>query len=612
MLSLPKVATACAAVLAAWAATPTVASAASASSPPINIRLRAPWEAPPLLLELLEATATEDSTAFWPLLEALTSSDEQRSALTGASAQSVYSTVVQALDDNGLLADSGSRHNWEMAVALHSEAPKVAAFAQVAQTTGVESRWNSEMEQKPALRDECGSWVHWHDRVICSAEDLEAALSDEMPSNTGRAAVYPFDHKLPASKTLGNATTSVLYGNPLSANFYSLHKVLRDHAGQSSDLLYLLRWRPGSTSTTENPAQTSGHLAGYGATLDLKKVDYLVIDDRKLEHAANAPSLEAQADQAGSAQQLEDRRWLDAALVGGTADVDPAPLSSKEMELMGLKAAQTILDSSDPIRAMKQLSHDFPLHSTNLARGAVQPSQDLDYELEDLQFKVMRPGLGEIWVNGRALTADETVPLGLTKLLRSERSLIDSLLDTPLQLTPGEAVDLLSNATIGRAQHPDSEKTQFFDASDRIERAAALQADEDKGKSIDDVVGAITWFNDVEKDVEFQKLSPALMGLLRPMYPGQFPQVRRNLFNLIFVFDLRNKGACGFLAEHVLPLVKTIPMHWGFVPGGLENGPDAEGESGRYSHGDENVHANTTPPSTAHRNQACPSFLACI
>lgn len=43
---------------------------------------------------------------------------------------------------------------------------------------------------------------------------------------------------------------------------------------------YVLRWKP---SELINLEESPAILSGYGAALDLKKVDYLVIDDRKLK-----------------------------------------------------------------------------------------------------------------------------------------------------------------------------------------------------------------------------------------------------------------------------------------------------------------------------------------
>lgn len=67
--------------------------------------------------------------------------------------------------------------------------------------------------------------------------------------------------------------------------------------------------------------------------------------------------------------------------------------------------------------------------------------------------------------------------------------------------------------------------------------------------------------------------------LIRPMWPGAFPHIARNLFNVVLVMDLGQPETCRFLAESVLPTVPRIGLRWGLVPGGLE-GDDETCECG--------------------------------
>ncbi|PWN25468.1 hypothetical protein BDZ90DRAFT_223349 [Jaminaea rosea] len=541
----------------------------SPSSPPVNVRLQSPWDSSPLLLEALEAAYDEDSDAFWPLLSHV-SQPSQSPESTAPPAQ-VYDVVKKALDDVGVLSERGSRDNWEMALALHSQSPKVAAFWQVARTTGAEERWAKHVQENGLAAGECESWVDWYGRVVCSETELQVVLSEEARQQD-KVATYPFDHVHPSQPSASAIPTAVLYGRPLSPNFHSLHTTLFRRASAYSEqpLRYVLRWRPDSTSNA-----TSGFLAGYGAALDLKKVDYLVIDDRKLTHAADAPSLSASEGGVDDSiySQLRDRQWLDDQLLGNGKPTNMSqPLEEAEISRLGLQAVQTIIDSQDPLRAFAQLTQDFPLHAPSLARGPVTPSIDLDNELHALQMTKIRPGMGDVWLNGKPLSKNEQVPLGLLKVLRKERALVDSILaaSSTLGLNASQAIDLLSQPSVGRPQTPEAEQVVFLDASDRIERSAT--ADETNFAS------PITWWNDIEQDEAFADLRQmsSLRSLLRPMHPSQFPQAAKNLFNVVLTLDLADRKACSFLAEHVAPLLERITVRWGLVPAGLEKGEEAD------------------------------------
>lgn len=158
----------------------------------------------------------------------------------------------------------------------------------------------------------------------------------------------PFDHARVSGETTSEASSAdslpvaILWADPYSPNFRELHEVLNRHAlGLSTSgadvngpsLRYILRWRaPQADQTQSSPAL----LAGYGATLDMKKVDYLVIDDRRLKESAVSETLKA--DMAATTPlhaDLSERRWLDE-LIGTTVEDEQEALGSlNEGEITG-------------------------------------------------------------------------------------------------------------------------------------------------------------------------------------------------------------------------------------------------------------------------------------
>lgn len=88
-----------------------------------------------------------------------------------------------------------------------------------------------------------------------------------------------FDHVLPdpASILEPPPHTAILYATLDSANFRELHAYLYDAArGPSPHIAYVFRPMP---SLERNDRQRT-YLTGYGVALDLKKMDYLAVDDR--------------------------------------------------------------------------------------------------------------------------------------------------------------------------------------------------------------------------------------------------------------------------------------------------------------------------------------------
>lgn len=74
------------------------------------------------------------------------------------------------------------------------------------------------------------------------------------------------------------------------------------------------------------------------------------------------------------------------------------------------------------------------------------------------------------------------------------------------------------------------------------------------------------WANDLETDPQYSRMSRSLDALLQPMFPGQMPMVRRNVFTALFVFN----PATPFGLE-LGPLLEGMigqkwPLRFGLIP----------------------------------------------
>jgi UDP-glucose:glycoprotein glucosyltransferase len=73
--------------------------------------------------------------------------------------------------------------------------------------------------------------------------------------------------------------TAILYGSLTSPNFRDLHEYLLSIASKPfPHLEYIFRHIPPTISSGQS------YLSGYGVALDLKKTDYLAVDDRHANH----------------------------------------------------------------------------------------------------------------------------------------------------------------------------------------------------------------------------------------------------------------------------------------------------------------------------------------
>ncbi|KAJ9478404.1 Killer toxin-resistance protein 5 [Pseudozyma hubeiensis] len=557
----------------------------NADSPPVKVQLRASWSkislpsgGSPFLLEVLEAARAQQPSSFFPLIELLTSRYEPNELLQ-ASDEGVAATVEKLIRAHQLFGSSSDQAEealdvWRMSLALSNSSPRIQALVQLYETLDLDNVW-----RKGSGDESCVTWVHHNDQVLCSAEDVQKAIQEGKSgsSTQGQDEEVALGHSRKNDGSKAAGSSFVLYADPYSDNFRELFTALEQQAGHPDvDFTYTLRWRPSIRSTKHVDSQAGAvqPLSGYGAILDLKKVDYLVIDDRKLKDDSNIGdvgiSSSSQTDQSTAAHNTH---WLQDQ-IGADTEADAVKLSSlsdDQISDLDIKAARLIVDSSDPLRALQELSQNFPSHAPALAASTKWDDAEASAALVDsvLNLASMRiePGHSDLWLNGQSTNARDFMPLTLLETLRKERgwshALQHHLAGGGLNVT--QAGDLISSSLVGRAylaQADGNAAAAIFDASDRIEIKNAPQ-----GTS----AGAITWLNDLEKDEATSEWSNDLMDLLRPMWPGKFPRLSLNLFNVVLVMDLSQRETCRFLSETVMQSLGRVGLHWGLVPGGVED-----------------------------------------
>ncbi|KAH8978341.1 UDP-glucose:glycoprotein glucosyltransferase-domain-containing protein [Lactarius akahatsu] len=517
----------------------------SGSSPPVKVSLRTSWPSPPFLLELIETISLEEPNAFFPLLDALTSPDAFP-AKDKLSPEAQQQLALETALSAGYLSKPGAVEVVQAQLALHAANPKIVAFYEHYSD-------NAKKTQNDAVADaeSCGSWVDWYGEVVCDVERLVHLTGPETLDPAGTSSLFfepfpkphtlAFDHIYPTPLS-SPQRTAILYASFQSTNFRQLHShLLRLSSAPTPRVQYILRPIP-----PDGVVRERGYLSGYGVTLDLKKMDYLALDDRG-SHSRNLASEDAQTVHADDAEADLDSviLLLEQHPLNTTLDVGE-PLTKDEIAQIGILATQLVSESPTPLQTLKHLVHDFPKYATSLARRIV-PQSGLLEEISSNSYKI-RPGVSAVWLNGAPVSPDEMNPYSLLRLVRKERDLMFSL--TSLGLLPGEAFELVVHPSFGTSSPRGDATDGVFDSSDRAEDG-----------------DLIFWWNDIEKDSRYARWQPSIYALLHPTYPGQAPTVRRNMFNVVFVFDLSRSASLHFITNTISMLIdRSYPIRLGIVP----------------------------------------------
>lgn len=215
--------------------------------------------------------------------------------------EAIHQAATDVAQSSGFFREPDSLPAFQLALALHSASPKLEAFHQYYKDRNLD---NTPLPSG-TLAEECGSWVDWYGKRICTGQELAAVARrealDPKVDNSEHVSFYfrpriiplticrlpppqpvkllPFDHTLPNPSTAIDLPLyhAVLYANLTSPNFRELHnELLVLSTSLPPKLTYVFRYVP---PNSDSPI-TREYLSGYGVGLDLKKTDYLVMDDR--------------------------------------------------------------------------------------------------------------------------------------------------------------------------------------------------------------------------------------------------------------------------------------------------------------------------------------------
>ncbi|KAF9239780.1 glycosyltransferase family 24 protein [Melanogaster broomeanus] len=520
------------------------ALSAHGASPPVTVSLRSSFTAADPLLEAFETVAMEHSSVLFPLLSTFSLPEKP---LTPQDAHNAVFELASARMDWSALASARAR------LALHAASPRLAASADY-YDKHIANLTDSYKLHSP----ECTSWVDWYGQVVCDADMLlELANTDNKALDTAKTKRLPFDHVHQVTPSLeGPKYTAIHFADPTAPSFIPLHRAL---LSLEPKVEYVLRWAKGTVE--EGRGELSSYLSGYGVALDLKKMDYLVLDDRNQHQGESTAQVTTSGDNVDRHSNEEILTCVFDSLpyIDDEAEAKAKagePLSSEEIADLGVKAIQFMISFSDRPRGgslyihqyiFNTLSTSFPLYATSLARK-IKSSDMLRNEVYENWAKAA-PGVNMAWVNGRVINENEGSAgsiFGLLRTLQRERSLVKSLID--LGLTAEQAIELL--------MYPAAEFLDgLVDASDRQEGG-----------------GVILYWNDLEADERYAGYSPSLHGLLRVHMMSIFSpmlKIRLNLANVIFVLDLSQTRSLSLLSSLSDSFVaRGFPVRWGFVPEG--------------------------------------------
>ena len=511
------------------------ASSNSQRSKNVQISVTAPWIPAPLIIEASEYFT--ESNKFWKYVDKVPSDSLKLSD---------HGQHDLALSIAGLVLSPAHEGALRFALALRQYAPTLELHRQL---------WGAARTAGCDVQDDEGAVVLVGSRCISKVEDLDEAVQQcslaKLNVHESIDHIYPVikdnkEHVDSISESDEKKVDAILYGSLGTEKFQQFHSALAGLA-EKSKVRYVFRH---TYSSWRNSSSVGGlELQGYGVELAMKNMEYKAVDDTKIGATDGAAGEEIDDGDVGGFdfKVLYERRpelktELQAFRDTLLAEVSKSDENVKVWALkdLGIQASQRIMEAKEPLRLMRDLSHNLPTLVSSLSRLKVNMSMKNEIEAN---HQYLQPGTNLVLLNGRQIDPETTTPFGLFSVLRFEIETMEKL--STLGFSFSSARKLLV------APDPD--------------RAAKMMGAAPSFKLDVSHADHVFWMNDLERDSRYRQWPNRLEALLQRGWPGQLRHVAKNLYTLIYLLDPADKASGRYVMEAMDYIQNNLPVRFGIV-----------------------------------------------
>uniref|UniRef100_A0A452VMW8 UDP-glucose ceramide glucosyltransferase-like 1 n=1 Tax=Ursus maritimus TaxID=29073 RepID=A0A452VMW8_URSMA len=416
--------------------------------------------------------------------------------------ESSYSYYNLILKKAGQFLDNLHINLLKFAFSIRAYSPTIQMFQQIA------------ADEPPP--DGCDAFVVIHRKHTCKINELKKLL--KKATSRPRPYLFKGDHIFPTDKE--NLPVTILYAEIGTRGFSKFHKVLSEKA-RNGEILYVLR------HYIQKPESQKMYLSGYGVELAIKSTEYKALDDTQVKSKERYSDLK---DNLTAFQKY---------LIESNKEM--TPLKVWELQDLSFQAASQIMSTPvyDAIKLMKDISQNFPIKARYVKVYCYCYITWLIITL--LYFKGLRdrfeiqPGDACLFINGLRVDMSAYDPFSLLDMLKLE----------------GKMMNGLHNLGINK-----EDVSKFLKLNSRVL---------DHTYALDIRHSSVMWINDLENDDLYVTWPASCQELLKPVFPGTIPSIRRNFHNLVLFIDPAQEYTLDFIKLAELFYYHKIPLRIGFV-----------------------------------------------
>ncbi|XP_066332805.1 UDP-glucose:glycoprotein glucosyltransferase-like isoform X1 [Miscanthus floridulus] len=521
----------------------------------VQAALRAKWAGTPLLLEASELLSKEWKDLFWDFI------DHWKELERGSECLTAKCCAQKIVEDARTLLNEPLSSIFEFSLTLRSASPRLVLYRQLAKESLSSFPIDDSPEQisghgtgktfdeavDPSSSGGTCCWVDTGNVLLFNSADLHewlGGLGKLAMDSTEHPELFDFDHIYP--RTNITAPVAIFYGAVGTKCFKEMHVQLAE-ASKQGKVRYALRpVLPSGCGTTSTFCGSVGAvdavtLSGYGVELALKNMEYKAMDDTAIKKGVplEDPKTEDLSQEVRGfifSKILERKPELNAEIMAFRDYLLSSTVSDTlevwELKDLGHQTAQRIVQASDPLQSMQEISQNFPSIVSSLSR------MKLDDSIKDeiiANQRMVPPGKSLMALNGALINIEDLDLYLLMDMVHGELSLADQFVR--LKLPQSAAHKILSAP-------PPAESNSF---------------------RVDFRSSHVHYINNLEEDDMYRRWRSNIQELLMPVFPGQMRYIRKNLFHSVYVLD--PASACGAeTIDMILSLYQDgVPIRFGII-----------------------------------------------
>lgn len=283
-------------------------------------------------------------------------------------------------------------------------------------------------------------------------------------------------------------------------------------------------------------------LFGYGAALNLKRTDYIAIDDRGFsEEQQKRLDFNSTINSDNIIDTSDDEINEHNIFEIQTSDI--LKVAQSDISSLGLKTTNFILNSKHKIVSLINLISEFPKYAYAISKLNYS-DETLSEIAENSQSSLQSYIPAGIYVNGAAFPSQTVNIFDIINTITRELSFIDYFAKINVQYSNAvEIMNNFANSMLSTFRNP-SRRYDFTEYSK-----------------------AIVYLNDIEIDKKYKDFLPAREAYkIRPSV-GKLPFAKENIHEIILAVDITDKRQLPYLIQLYEQIIsQSLPIRIGIIP----------------------------------------------